>query len=144
VATAADAGLAALVAEVSELRGEMTAFMTELRAMRTAELAALPPAGPAADVTPGESAVTTELRAMRTDLAAAAAAEPVAASVSDVTAARELALQWDQDHGTGHGGRQQWQWDECTWSWHESPDQDRHWGGTWREEHHGTEDQWRQ
>jgi len=108
------AGLAALVAEVSELRGEMTAFMTELRAMRTAELAALPPAGPAADVTPGESAVTTELRAMGTDLAAAAAAEPVAASVSEVTAAmrRELALQGDQEHGTGHGGRQQWQWGE--------------------------------
>jgi hypothetical protein len=139
------AGLAALVAEVSELRGEMTAFMTELRAMRTAELAALPPAGPAADVTPGESAVTTELRAMGTDLAAAAAAEPVAASVSEVTAAmrRELALQGDQEHGTGHGGRQQWQWDEGTWSWHESPDQDRHWDGTWRKEHHGTEDQWR-
>ena len=78
VATAADAVLAALVAEVSELRRDMTAFMTELRATRTAELTALPPAGPAADVTPGESAVTTELRAMRTDLAAAAAAEPVA------------------------------------------------------------------
>jgi len=79
--------LAALKAEVSDLRGEMTAFMTELRAMRTAELAALAPAG-------------------------AAAAEPVA--VSEVTEAmrRELALQVDQERGTGYD--QQWQWEEVS------------------------------
>jgi hypothetical protein len=79
--------LAALKAEVSDLRGEMTAFMTELRAMRTAELAALAPAG-------------------------AAAAEPVA--VSEVTEAmqRELALQVDQERGTGYD--QQWQWEDVS------------------------------
>ena len=79
--------LAALKAEVSDLRGEMTAFMTELRAMRTAELAALAPAG-------------------------AAAADPVA--VSEVTEAmrRELALQVDQERGTGYD--QQWQWEEVS------------------------------
>jgi hypothetical protein len=50
------------VSEVSELRGEMTAFMTELRAM-------LPPAGP-----PRTSQVTA---AMRTELASIAALQAV-------------------------------------------------------------------
>ena len=95
--------------DVADLRGEMTAFMTELRAM-------LPPAAATAD------AVTTELRAMRTELASIAA----------------LQAAFSEEHGTGQQGSEHdegyWSWHES-----EDPngDWDSRWrwdGNDWREE----------